>query len=141
MLTLSLNRQSRLRFAAAAIAIALIPTAALLPSVAYARINGPVGDTFSAGCLMLQNKGDALIAEYKNATNARREEILQELRNNGRDWINIGCRAVFGDISRMVILPKHNFDVGGRNMSPPASLSDGNSDPGPGPAASVPSFL
>lgn len=126
---------------AAALLTTMMVFPVLAPAEAQARINGPVLDSFSAGCLMLQNKGDALIAEYKNATNARREEILQELRNNGRDWINIGCRAVFGDISRMVILPKHDFDIGGINIRPPMSLSDGNSDPGPGPAASVPSFL
>lgn len=72
-----------------------------LPQTAFARINGPVADSFSAGCLMLQNKADALRAEYanENTTNARREEILSELRNTGQTWIQIGCRAVFGSIS------------------------------------------
>ena len=82
------------------LSVAAIVTLAL-PQTAYARINGPVADSFSAGCLMLQNKADALRAEYANAntTNARREEILAELRNTGQTWIQIGCRAVFSSIS------------------------------------------
>ena len=124
---------------AAALLTATMVLPVLAPVEAQARINGPVLDSFSAGCLMLQNKSDALIAEYKNATNARREEILQELRNNGRDWINLGCRAVFGDISRMVILDPPNRDIGGLNTRPPLSLSDGNSDSSDAPV--VPSFL
>jgi hypothetical protein len=76
-----------------------------LSEPAFARIKGPALDSFSAGCLALQTAGDQLIAEYKNASNARREEILQQLRNNGRTWREIGCQAVFGDISRLVLTP------------------------------------
>src|SRR5690606_39959058 len=63
------------------------------------RINAPALDSFSAGCLQLQNDADRLIAEYKSASMARREAILQQLRNIGSDWINIGCKAVFGSIA------------------------------------------
>ena len=82
------------------LSVAAIVTLAL-PQTAYARINGPVADSFSAGCLLLQNKADALRAEYAdpNTTDARRDEILSELRNTGQTWIQIGCRSVFGSIS------------------------------------------
>ena len=118
MFTQSYPRQSTLRSTAAAMAIALISISTLAPSPALARINGPVGDTFSAGCLTLQNKGDALIAEYKNASNERREQILAELRSNGTTWRQIGCQAVFGDISRIVLpgkrkIPMDAVHVGG----------------------------
>ena len=43
-----------------------------LHQTAFARINGPVGDTFSAGCLSLQNKADALRAEYANPNTTNR---------------------------------------------------------------------
>ena len=103
--------QSTLRSTAAAIVIALISISTLAPGPAFARISGPVGDTFSAGCLTLQNKGDALIAEYKNASNERREQILAELRSNGTTWRQIGCQAVFGDISRIVLPGKRKIPM------------------------------
>jgi hypothetical protein len=65
----------------------------------------PGGDSFQQGCRAIQDYTDGLIAEYKTASDARREEILAELRNWGMTWIQIGCRAVFGDISARIILP------------------------------------
>ncbi len=59
----------------------------------------PGGDSFQQGCRAIQDYTNALIDEYKTAGDARREEILAELRNWGMTWIQIGCRDVFGDIS------------------------------------------
>lgn len=88
---------SKAVFAAAALTLA----AAALSGTADARVKGPRLDSLSAGCGILQDEADRLRAEYanQNTSNARREEILTRLRQIGRDWNNIGCRAVFGDIS------------------------------------------
>lgn len=112
---------------------ALLVLPVLAPVEAQARINGPALDSFSAGCLLLQNDADRLIAEYKNASMARREEILQQLRNIGSDWINIGCKAVFGSIALTLPDQVPNLDIAGGNAGalPPMSLSDGsNTDSG-----------
>lgn len=115
--------------------------AVALPQAAFARINGPVADSFSAGCLLLQNKADALRAEYANpnTTDARREDILAELRNTGQTWIQIGCRAVFGSISIREANYVPLVDTGTPHhdlaLAPP-STPPGN----PGVPAGTPSF-
>ncbi len=57
------------------------------------------GDSHQRACRALQDKGNALIAEYKDASNERRGEILNELQNNGKTWVDIGCKARYGSIS------------------------------------------
>jgi hypothetical protein len=108
------NARSLLSIAVASLALVTVAS-----SPALARIKGPVLDSLSFQCLQLQNKSDALIAEYKNATNARREEILTELRNNGRVWREIGCQAVYGNIA-MIRLPESHTVV----LNPPTSHPD-----------------
>lgn len=106
-----------------------------LPQTAFARINGPVADSFSAGCLLLQNKADALRAEYANpnTTDARREDILTELRNTGQTWIQIGCRAVFGSIAIRVANYVPLVDTGTPNhdlaVAPPSAPAGNTGGP------------
>jgi hypothetical protein len=93
---------------------------------AEARVNGPRLDSLSIGCGALQDEADRLIAEYKNASNARREEILARLRNIGSDWHAI-CKGVFGSISLTVgPVVHHNLAVAGE-----LELADGGSGGGP----------
>jgi hypothetical protein len=116
-----------LSFTATIVLLAVMPS-----SEAFARIRGPIGDTLSIECLNLQNKGDALISEYKNATPTRREDIILELRANGRKWIEIGCRAVFGNISKMGASPDR------KEYQVPQSLTEGSNSGSPansGPAS------
>jgi hypothetical protein len=113
-----------------------------LPQTAYARINGPVADSFSAGCLLLQNKADALRAEYAdpNTTDARRDEILTELRNTGQTWIQIGCRAVFGSISIRTVNYVPLVDTGTPHHDLAVAAPAGTGGGPTGPVGS-PSFL
>lgn len=124
------------------IGFSLLAAIALSPVQAYARINGAVFDSFSLECLALQNKGDRLRAEYRNASNARREEILAELRSNGMTWIQIGCRGVFGDISKHVVLPQGDVtDVGGMSLSGPSDGGGSSGAPAISTPSTTPSFL
>ena len=123
------------RAAVATFSVALTVIGAMLPAESYARIKGPVGDTFSAGCLQLQNAADALRAEYKTASMARREEILQKLRNIGSDWIAIGCRAVFGSIALTVRPPVQTGYVVPQSLSEQSTADAGGGAPSGGPAA------
>ncbi len=102
MTRIALVTVARRTVAAALLALALFAGASTAATPASARVNGPVFDTFSAGCLSLQNDADSLIGEYKNATPARREEIIGQLRNIGSTWNQIGCKAVFGSIALTV---------------------------------------
>lgn len=68
-------------------------------------MNNPELNSLGAVCWNLQSQNDKLIAEYKNASNERREELLQQIRNNGRKWRQIGCQGAYGDISRIVLTP------------------------------------
>jgi hypothetical protein len=57
-------------------------------------------DTLSLGCELLEDEAEQLLEEYRrdSTTNARRKQILERLREIGRTWDQIGCRALFGDI-------------------------------------------
>jgi hypothetical protein len=107
-----------------------------LGTEAQARVKGPVFDSFSAGCLSLQTESDGLVAEYKNASEARREEILAKLRNIGQTWIDIGCKAVFGDISLMVLTPHglRNGITKDMLVAPPADPAPDHPQPETAPA-------
>jgi hypothetical protein len=105
-------------------------TASLGTAPAMARIKKPGLDSVSQECFRVQTASDKLIAEYKNASNARRDEILTELRKLGSYWRAAGCQALFGNIAK-VVLPTNDFHA------PPASLSsvgagDGGSTPAGG---------
>ncbi len=100
-------------------------TASLGTAPAMARIKKPGLDSLSQECFRVQNESDKLRAEYKDATNARREDILTELRKLGSYWIAAGCRDLFGSIAK--------FEVRGNDYRapPPTSLSsDGDSGGG-----------
>ena len=88
--------------APALLALTLFAGASTAVTPASARVKGPVGDSFSAGCLVLQNQYDDLLSEYKNATPARSLEIINEMRNANTTWNQIGCGAVFGNIAYRV---------------------------------------
>ena len=113
--------------AAALLTLALFAGASTAVTPAAARVNGPVFDSFSAGCLSLQNDSDSLVGEYKNATPARREEIIGQLRNIGSTWNQIGCKAVFGSIS-MIVKPvgntvaATNIETGGVLVAEPVPI-------------------
>jgi len=101
---------------------------ALTDVSAHAKAKKVVGmDSHAIACRMLQNHGDALIAELKNATPARREAIFAELRNNGRNWIEIGCKERFGSIS-LKIPRKYRVDgetpVGGPGVGGPGVVRE-----------------
>ncbi|HEY9011515.1 MAG TPA: hypothetical protein VIN06_10885 [Devosia sp.] len=83
-----------------------------------ARISKPGLDSLSQECFRVQTESDKLVAEYKNASNARREQILVELRKLGSYWIAAGCKALFGDISKLQRLPGNDYRV-------PESIVDG----------------
>lgn len=65
------------------------------------------GDSHQRGCYSLQEQGEALLDEYGDAstTDARRVEILGELRSIGSTWDQIGCRSVWGDIDISLEFP------------------------------------
>ena len=97
-----------------------VTATASLTAPAMARIKKPGLDSLSQECFRVQTESDKLVAEYKDATNARREEILTELRRLGSYWIAAGCRDLFGDISKFQRL-KDDF-----RAPPPTSLSSGD---------------
>lgn len=95
-------------------------------SPALARIKKPGLDSISQECFRVQSEADALRAEYKNeaTTNARREDILTDLRKLGSYWIAAGCRDLFGDMSRFSKATPDDIAP-----QPPKSLLDsGDSD-------------
>lgn len=126
---------------------AVLLAALALSTQAEARVKGPALDSFTAGCLSLQNDSDGLIAEYKNASMARREEILAKLRNIGQTWIDIGCKAVFGDISLLVLTPHglRNGIMKDQLVAPPADPAPNHPQPEAPPVSTMgentPSFL
>ncbi len=84
------------------IAVVLVAGAsALVPREADALRVGLGGDTHMRQCRSLQDQALSLVAEYGRATtsNARRSEILNELRIIGLDWKAIGCTSRFGSIA------------------------------------------
>ena len=85
--------------------VALVVCLAALASPSQARMKNPELKSLGAACWDLQSQNDRLIAEYKNASNQRREELLQQIRNNGRTWRQIGCQGAYGDISMLVLTP------------------------------------
>ena len=85
--------------------VALVLLTVALASPSQARMKNPELNSLGAACWDLQTQNDKLIAEYKNASNARREELLQQIRNNGRTWRQIGCQGAYGDISMLVLTP------------------------------------
>ena len=91
-----------LRRAFTAALVSAIIVLPLATSPALARIKKPGLDSLSQECFRVQTAADALRAEYKNegTTNARREDILTELRKLGSYWIAAGCRDLFGDMSK-----------------------------------------
>lgn len=85
--------------------VALFVVIASIASPSLARMKNPELNSLGAACWDLQSQNDKLIAEYKNASNERREELLQQIRNNGRTWRQIGCQGAYGDISMLVLTP------------------------------------
>jgi len=100
---------------------------ALTDVSAHARAKVVGLDSHAIACRTLQQHGDALIAEYRNATPARREAIIAELRNNGRDWIAIGCKERFGSISlKIPRKPRVNVEtpIGGPGVGGPGVVRE-----------------
>jgi len=64
------------------------------------------GDSHQRACRALQDRNNALLAEYKlvGATNpgsARIDDILAELRRNGQTWNDIKCNERYGSIGML----------------------------------------
>jgi hypothetical protein len=84
--------------AASLLLVSILSAGVVTP--ASAQPVGPGIDGVSIACRSLQSQADGLIAEYgdEDTTNDRRGEILDELRSIGTSWIQIGCKAAFGNI-------------------------------------------
>jgi hypothetical protein len=100
------HQLARQAIIAACVALVLMVAAGAATNHAAARFNriSPGGDSFQRGCKALQDAVYERLGEYRNdsTTNARRGEILNELRTLGGDWRAIGCQAVFGDIVGLI---------------------------------------
>jgi hypothetical protein len=74
---------------------------------------GPRVDSLSAGCGALQDRADALRAEYarlgKNMTQADHDRIIGELREIGNAW-NGTCSRIFGSA---IYMTRPTLGVGG----------------------------
>jgi hypothetical protein len=94
---------------------------------ALARPVGPGLDSMSVQCRAMQTQVGQLIGEYgdPSTSNARRGDILTQLREIGSDWIAIGCKAAFGSIA-IVLPPVRGI--------PHAPITRGNNKVGPTPA-------
>lgn len=103
-----------------AVLISAVVVLPLATSPALARIKKPGLDSLSMECFRVQSEADALRAEYRNenTTNARREDILTELRSLGSYWIAAGCRKLYGDISKFTKVDPGDL------AQPPRSLID-----------------
>jgi hypothetical protein len=129
------HRLSRVLSVGLAFAIA---TTSFATTPAMARIKKPGLDSLSQECFRVQTESDKLVAEYKDASNARREQILVELRELGSYWIAAGCKALFGDISKLQRRPLNDYrvpeslvDGAGGSDAPLGGGSNVPSDPGP----------
>ena len=82
------------------VAIAVISALLFTQTPAMARVpQGPSLDSLSAGCKILQNESDGLLAEYAGEkTSARAGDILARLRAIASDWDQI-CKGAFGSIT------------------------------------------
>jgi hypothetical protein len=98
------------------------------PDSAQARQKIEGGDSLAIACRGLRNDADALIDEYgrPGTTGARREEIISELQNIGRDWRTVGCQEAYGDIARITGKP-----TGGRPGSSPSHAGNAGVAHGP----------
>jgi hypothetical protein len=58
------------------------------------------GDSLAIECRRQRNRADELIAEYgrSGTTEERRQDIISELREIGRNWRTLGCQDEFGPI-------------------------------------------
>lgn len=126
-----------LRRAFTAVLISTIVVLPLATSPALARIKKPGLDSLSQECFRVQTAADGLRAEYRNeaTTNARREDILTELRKLGSYWIAAGCRALFGDMSKFSKVTPNDIAP-----EPPKSLldsRDSNSEPDDAPPTEI----
>ena len=74
-------------------------------------------DTLSNHCRGLQNDAKRLVDEYAGASNARKLEILDELRSIGGDWDTL-CKGTFGDINVTITKPKPQFGKKAVSMKP-----------------------
>ena len=71
---------------------------------------GADDDSFTWGCYQLQQQGNQLIAQYGSVGRAnpnypQLDTILQQIRNIGQTWKDIGCETVFGPISDIAVAP------------------------------------
>ena len=64
------------------------------------------GDSVGLACLSLRNEARSLVAEYKNANQARRQQILTRLQQIGRQWNAASCGARYGDVTGSGPTPK-----------------------------------
>lgn len=70
-----------------------------------ARVPIDSHDSLSIQCQSIRDQADGLLAEYKKdgTSSARLKEIIGELQTLGSDWNAIGCRAMYGDVTIIVV--------------------------------------
>ena len=80
-------------------ALTLISSAGFVGAAGHAeaRVNGPRLDSLSFQCGQLQDRRDAIWAEYSGASKARQEQLMDELRGIMQNWTSI-CQGTFGAI-------------------------------------------
>jgi hypothetical protein len=111
----------------ALVGLLLIAVAAALSQSAEAKPVPPGGDSHQIACRDLQQRAYDLLDEYKNleAKNPERsQEIMNELRTIGSDWVSIGCKAGFGDIVGLETLPPSRYGLIFPSVVSPANNSE-----------------
>jgi hypothetical protein len=80
-------------------ALTLIGSAGFIGAAGHAeaRVNGPRLDSLSFQCGQLQDRRDAIWAEYSGASPARQAQLMDELRGIMQNWTSI-CQGTFGAI-------------------------------------------
>jgi hypothetical protein len=87
----------RKQLLALTLAIGIGLTATAIPAHAEKANDGL--NSMSGACASLQSRGASLVDEYKNASEDRRGQILNELRTIGSDWKLTGCQGAYGNIA------------------------------------------
>jgi hypothetical protein len=115
----------RVRSALAGTAVALIAAVGVVgvPGLADAKPKAPTTEASGSGCVSIKARAEALFEEYKNASVARRDEILREIDRLGAAWKK-GCPGQ-GSLGARVNLPGDTFEP----VVPPVSIDEGTLGP------------
>ena len=86
-------------------ALSLSASAGLMGVAGHAEARVPTGprlDTLSVACGQLQDRRDAIWAEYSGASAARQQELMTELGVIIQNWVSI-CQGTFGAIGVRIV--------------------------------------